>query len=363
MKVCLIGNSLTTLSLGKNLVNKGIKVFNYSIKNKNKINTRTIGISKDSLNFFNNEIINLKRNMTWDIEKIDIYSEKYNKQKILNFDDTKSTLFSIFENNIVFKYLEKNLKKDKFFKKIIIKSDTSLKKIINKNFDLIINCDANNIITKEFFFRKINKNYNSKAYTCIIRHKKIENKTASQIFTKKGPIAFLPLSNTKTSIVFSVNLQNKILENKKVLDLIKFYNNKYEILKFSNLEKFNLSFSLSRSYFYKNILAFGDVIHRVHPLAGQGFNINLRDIKVISELIQKRLDLGLPLDVSILQEFENRTRHLNYVFTSSIDMVHEFFNFDNKININASKKIFNFINKNKNFNKFFSKYANKGLVF
>ena len=52
MKVCLIGNSLTTLSLGKNLVNKGIKVFNYSIKNKNKINTRTIGISKDSLNFF-----------------------------------------------------------------------------------------------------------------------------------------------------------------------------------------------------------------------------------------------------------------------------------------------------------------------
>ncbi len=72
----------------------------------------------------------------------------------------------------------------------------------------------------------------------------------------------------------------------EILKLIEFYNYKYEIVNFSKLEKFNLSFSLSRNYFYKNILAFGDVIHRVHPLAGQGFNITLRDIKVLSELIQ-----------------------------------------------------------------------------
>ena len=36
MKVCLIGNGLTTLSLGKNLINKKIKVFNYATDNKRR---------------------------------------------------------------------------------------------------------------------------------------------------------------------------------------------------------------------------------------------------------------------------------------------------------------------------------------
>ncbi len=61
MKVCLIGNSLTTLSLGKNLINKKIKVFNYVTANKTLSKIRTIGISKDSLDFFNKEIIKLKK--------------------------------------------------------------------------------------------------------------------------------------------------------------------------------------------------------------------------------------------------------------------------------------------------------------
>ena len=44
-------------------------------------------------------------------------------------------------------------------------------------------------------------------------YQKILNKTAIQIFTKYGPLAFLPLSKTKTSIVFSI-LNKKINETK-----------------------------------------------------------------------------------------------------------------------------------------------------
>ena len=362
MKVCLIGNNLTTLSLAKNLINKDIKVFNYVTDSKLVSKTRTIGISNDSLNFFNREIIKLKKNMIWDIKKIDIFTEKYKDQKILNFEESKKNLFSTFVNSEIIEYLEKNLKKNKLFKKILLKNNQSLKKIINNKFDLIINCDANNFIAKDFFFRKIIKNYKSKAFTCIIEHKKKPNTTATQIFTKLGPIAFLPLSNFKTSVVFSVSVEDKNFNDNEILKLIKFYNYKYKIINFSKLEKFNLSFSASRNYFYKNILAFGDVIHRVHPLAGQGFNITLRDIKVLSGLIQNRIELGLPLDNSIFQDFEKKTKHLNYIFTSTVDFVHEFFKLDNKINNNYSKEIFNLIDKNNSLNRFFSKYANKGLV-
>ena len=67
---------------------------------------------------------------------------------------------------------------------------------------------------KFFFDNKINKNYNSYAYTTIIKHQNIKNKKAVQIFTKIGPIAFLPISNSETSIVFSI-INKKIILNEK----------------------------------------------------------------------------------------------------------------------------------------------------
>ncbi len=362
MNVCLIGNNLITLSLAKNLTNKNIKVFNYVQSNKKKSNTRTIGITRDNLQFFNEEILNIKKKMIWDIKKIDVYSEKYKKQKILNFENYKKSLFYMIKNDEIYNLLEKNLKKNFLYKKIYLKNSNLLKKVVKKNFDIVINCDQNNIISKEIFFKKITKNYNSKAFTCIINHKRINNKVASQIFTKYGPIAFLPISNSKTSIVFSVDLNKIKLNEIKVIDLINYYNFKYEIQNFSEVEVFDLSFSTLRNYFQKNILAFGDIIHKVHPLAGQGFNISLRDLQVLSKLIQKKINLGLPLDISIFQEFENNTKHLNYVFISGIDLIYEFFKFDNKIKNNISNIFFKIIDKNKNLNKFFSSYANKGLV-
>ena len=62
MNVCLIGDNLTSLSLAKILVNKRINVNLYSKNFKNKIlQTRTVGISKNNLDFFNKEILSLKK--------------------------------------------------------------------------------------------------------------------------------------------------------------------------------------------------------------------------------------------------------------------------------------------------------------
>ena len=76
--------------------------------------------------------------------------------------------------------------------------------------------DSKNNISKIFFSNKIIKDYSSFAYTCIIKHKKIENNKAIQIFTKIGPIAFLPISNSETSIVFSIVNQQKNITEKEV---------------------------------------------------------------------------------------------------------------------------------------------------
>ena len=100
---------------------------------------------------------------------------------------------------------------------------------------------------------------NNLAYTTVIKHKKVENNIATQIFTKSGPIAFLPISNSETSIVCSLDIKNRKYNDSEVLDLISKNNPKYQIEKTNKLSSFKLSSSNLRNYHHENILAFGDL--------------------------------------------------------------------------------------------------------
>ena len=75
-----------------------------------------------------------------------------------------------------------------------------------------------------------------------------------------------------------------------------------------------------------------NILHKIHPLAGQGFNMSLRDIKILSELIDKRIKFGLDIDNSICHEFEKNIKDKNYIFSTGIDWIYELFNFESKIN-------------------------------
>ena len=363
MNICLIGDSLTSLTLAKSLINNNINVSVYCRNAKNAdFRSRTIGISKNNFDFFNKKIIKFKKGMFWKIKKIEIYSEKLKGEKILNFQNNKEGLFLTAKNNAIYKLLEKDLKKNKLFKKILIKNNNFYKKIINEQkYELIINCDGNNKISRDFFYNKINKSYNSYAYTTIINHKYIKNDKAIQIFTKKGPVAFLPISNFKTSIVFSAVNKKINFSEKEIKNLICQYNKNYEIKSFGKLEKFELNFSVSRNYYYKNLMAFGDSLHKIHPLSGQGFNMILRDINILSKIMQDRIDLGLQIDHSVYEVFEKKTKHFNFIFSSGNDFIHEFFKLDNKYKNNYLNQLVKFLGENKLFKKIAFKYANQGL--
>ena len=64
---------------------------------------------------------------------------------------------------------------------------------------------------------------------------------------------------------------------------------------------------------------------------------------------------------NIINYFDNNTKHLNYLFASGIDLIHELFKFENKFGNNLSSKIIKFIGNHKIINKYSSQFANKGL--
>ena len=362
MNVCIIGDGLTSLSLAKNLINKKINVHIYQ---KNKINnyspTRTVGISKNNLEYFEKKILSLSKKIKWAIKKIEIYSEKERKNKILNFENSKKTLFYIIKNDDIYRSLNNELSKNKLFKKIKIKKNSYNEIQKNNNYDLIINCDQDNPISKKNFIKKIDKDYQNIAYTTIIEHEKLENNSAIQVFTNLGPIAFLPISNNKTSVVFSIDTKNKNFRDDQILNFINEFNPKFKIKKILKLSSFKLKSSNLRKYYHKNILAFGDLLHKVHPLAGQGFNMTLRDIKDLSKIIQDKINLGLQLDSLVFDEFQNKTKNKNFIFSTGIDFIYEIFNFDKKTKGKNLNKIFKIFGKNKKFMNLIIKFADKGV--
>jgi len=359
MTVCIIGNGITALTLAKALVNYKINVDVLFNKKKYEIsNSRTIGIAKNNIDFFNKNIININK-IVWKLKRIEIFSENLKEEKLINFKASDDQLFSILKNYKLYNLLEKDLLKNKFFRsKFYNEKNLSL---LDK-YELIINCDSSNFITNRYFNKKIIKKYNSNAYTTIIKHDQILNDTAVQIFTKKGPLAFLPISNKETSVVYSIH-NTKTQKDENIEQLLKDKNFKYKIRNIEKISSFELKSLNLRSYYHDNILAFGDLLHKIHPLAGQGFNMTIRDIKILLKIIREKLNVGLPLDSSVNLEFQKKLKHKNFIFSNGIDLIHEFFNIERKMKNSLLSKSVKFIGNHPSVNKIFTKIADKGVLF
>ena len=355
MKVCITGSGLSSLALANALAKDGIYVDIFFLKQKQD-KSRTISISKSNVDYFCKNIVDIKK-ILWKIKSIKIFSENLPDENLLSFENENEQLFSIVENYKLYEILIKKLDQTKYVKKIKKKIDYN----IQNEYDLIVNTDYSNILTKKFFNKKIKKKYNSFAYTSVIKHKKISNIIARQVFTKKGPLAFLPISPYKTSIVYSIN-QSKKLSQDTLLSLLNNYNDYYKIDQVEEFKLFNLMSMDLRNYYFKNILAFGELIHRIHPLAGQGFNMTIRDIKELTNIIKSKIKLGLDLDVSVNKEFEKNTKSKNYIFSNGIDLIHEFFNLERKFNNDFLSKSVKLFGKSSFINKSLIQFADNGRL-
>ena len=357
MRVGIIGDGISSLSLAKALINENIYVDIFTTKKNNIINkSRTIGISKSNIDYFNSNILNIDK-IIWKIKNIEIFSENLKNEKLINFKSNDNQLFSILRNYQLYALLNQNLSKNKFFKKKSFKFDFSL----IKNYAIVIITDYSHSLTKKFFSKKIIKKYNSYAYTTVLKHEKILNNTATQIFTKNGPLAFLPISSNETSVVYSFNNPQN-LKKENVGNLIRNYNFKYKIDKFPPINSFELQSISLRSYYHEKILAFGDLLHRVHPLAGQGFNMTIRDIKILLDIIKKNNSLGLSLDTSVNQKFEKMHKTKNLIFSNGIDLIYEFFNVERKTKNTLLSKTIKYFGKNPKINNILKKVADKGVI-
>jgi 2-octaprenyl-6-methoxyphenol hydroxylase len=165
-----------------------------------------------------------------------------------------------------------------------------------------------------------------------IAHERDHKGRAEQHFLPAGPFAILPLPGRRSSIVWNESSADAksllALEPAEFLaQLERRFTLKLGAIEIaSRIESFPLSFRVAREFVGTRLALIGDAAHLVHPLAGQGLNLGLRDVAALVEALVKPLRLGLdPGDPATLEDYQ-RGRRFDVVFNGmSMDTMNRLF--------------------------------------
>ena len=303
----------------------------------------------------------------------EVKNEKFAKLFELNNETKQRKILYMLENDKLINLMLKKIKKNKSIsiinsKKVSSISSSGLLKSVkfnNKSFkyNLVIICTGHNSdLTKNIFNDGVIENsYEESAITTILKHSPLKNNTVRQIFLDKGILAFLPISNTKTSIVWSLKNNFEKKGDYFLKRRIKFYAKNYlKNIKFSNsLSCKNLNFVIRKKYYVDRTLLLGDALHVIHPFVGQGFNMTLRDLISLKKILIKKINLGLDIGSSdILSEFSDEIKPRNFIFSMGVDILKNSFS-HKRLRNNVLKSL----NKNNLAKDIFFNIADEGLRF
>jgi 2-octaprenyl-6-methoxyphenol hydroxylase len=135
------------------------------------------------------------------------------------------------------------------------------------------------------------KRYGQTAVTCTVRHEKPHRGTAFQLFLPSGPLAILPLTGNRASVVWSERDERAkalmAMDDAGFLAALRPVFGSFlggigiEGPRFA----FPLTLTLAKSLVGPRLALVGDAAHGVHPIAGQGLNAGLRDVAALAEVL------------------------------------------------------------------------------
>lgn len=208
-------------------------------------------------------------------------------------------------------------------------------KLITK---LLIASDGKKSKIRELLgIKTIERDYKQYAIICNIWHEKSHKTVAIEKFFPSGPFAILPMVDVHQSAIVWTERRDKV-QDFLSLDEISFQEELHKrcdesiggVKLISEPVSYPLTLTLARKYVSHRVALIGDTKHGMHPIAGQGYNVGVRDVKILLEEIKNAKYMKVDVGSKIILDAYQRARYvdsfsmaymthgLNYLFSNDV---------------------------------------------
>ena len=314
---------------------------------KSKFPSRIFAIASASMEIFKN--IGIADYIKSHAQAINQILSENNENLIFDPDNLGLQNFGFMvDETYILGSLNEEVKK---YKSIKIYSKHEISQVINHPYNIEVRLSKTKILTSKLLVVAEGKNsktreligiktkrisYKQDAIVLDLKHEFDHQGIAVEKFLKSGPFAILPKKGGYESCIVWTDQSGvgKILSLMSRDDLKYLVEGKLDS-KLGNIEiisdviYFPLNLVYAQSYVKGRVVLCGDAMHSIHPIAGQGLNLGLRDVQLIEELIRENIELGLDICSSNLlnqyskkREFDvnlmiNSTHNINKIFSSN----------------------------------------------
>jgi len=176
--------------------------------------------------------------------------------------------------------------------------------------------------------------YDQSGIVVTVSHERDHQGRAEEHFLPAGPFAILPLTGKRSSLVWT----ERRTEAARIVALAeeefhgeleqRFGLHLGEVRALDKPRAFPLSYFVARSFIAERMALVGDAAHVIHPIAGQGLNLGLKDVAALAEVVVDAARLGIDLgQMDVLERYQRwrrfdtmamglATNSLNFLFSN-----------------------------------------------
>lgn len=216
---------------------------------------------------------------------------------------------------------------------VFLSNDTQLKA------KLLIGADGRrSAVATRAGIKRSGWDYEQTSLVCAVEHDLPHNATAHQFFTPAGPLAILPLKGNRSSIVWTETNErafeiNSMDTSDYLATLKPVFGDFLGNITLSGARfSYPLGLSLAQEFVALRVALIGDAAHGIHPLAGQGLNLGLRDVAALAEVIANATRRGEDIgNAAVLARYQSWRRGETLQMAAATDTINRIFSNDNPV--------------------------------
>ncbi|NNH32435.1 ubiquinone biosynthesis hydroxylase [Rhizobium sp. SEMIA 4085] len=201
---------------------------------------------------------------------------------------------------------------------------------------LLVACDGVRSKLRDLAgIKTVSWDYGQSGIVVTVEHERPHNGCAEEHFLPSGPFAILPLTNNRSSLVWTERAHDadRLVAGEDLIfeeELERRFGHKLGALKvIGERRAFPLGLTLARAFVAPRFALAGDAAHGIHPISGQGLNLGFKDVAALAETIVEADRLGLDIgSINILERYQTWRRFDTFRMGVTTDVLNRLFSND-----------------------------------